>query len=334
MFNNLLFITMLMLGTFISICSNSWFGAWMGLEINLLSFIPLLNNSLNSLSTESSLKYFIIQALASSILLFSIIMMSMFELFSYLNMNFMLNLVLNASILIKMGAAPFHFWFPEMMEGLSWWMSFILMTWQKIAPMLLISYCLNENFILLIMVISILIGSIGGLNQTSLRKIMAYSSINHIGWMLSSLLISNMYWYIYFSIYSFISLSIISYFNFYNIFYINQNFITMNLNPLNKFVIFCSFLSLGGLPPFLGFLPKWMIIQNFSSNYPMLTLMVILTLITLYYYIRITYSAFMINYTNQKMILFNNFNLNLNCLMMNFMSIFGLILIMFLYYLF
>nr|YP_009532936.1 NADH dehydrogenase subunit 2 [Euclimacia badia]AYG51271.1 NADH dehydrogenase subunit 2 [Euclimacia badia] len=334
MFNNFFFFIMLMLGTFIAICSNSWFGVWMGLEINLLSFIPLLNNVKNSLSTESSLKYFLVQVLASSILLFSIILMSLFENLSFLNINFMLNLILNSSILMKMGAAPFHFWFPEMMEGLSWNMSLTLMTWQKIAPILLISYCFNSNYLLLIMVLSIFIGSLGGLNQTSLRKIMAYSSINHIGWMLASLMISNTYWFIYFLIYSMIVASMTYFFNIYNIFYINQNFNLNFLNPIIKFLIYCNFLSLGGLPPFLGFLPKWMIIQNFSYNYSMLVLMVMLTLITLFFYIRITYSAFMINYTNQKMIFYSNNKMPFLCLIMNFLSIFGLCLLMFIFTLF
>nr|AMW67826.1 NADH dehydrogenase subunit 2 [Fontecilla graphicus] len=209
------------------------------------------------------------------------------------------------------------------------------MTWQKIAPMLLISYCLNFSLILLIMVISIMVGSIGGLNQTSLRKLMAYSSINHIGWMLASLMISNSYWFIYFIIYSMIVFLIVYLFNSYKIFYLMQSFNLLNMNSLNKFILFCNFLSLGGLPPFLGFLPKWMIIQHFSYNFFMLTLMVILTLITLFYYIRITYSAFMINYTNQKLIFYlNSKNLPMWYLLLSFLSISGLSLIMFLFTLF
>nr|YP_003204939.1 NADH dehydrogenase subunit 2 [Ditaxis biseriata]ACO92603.1 NADH dehydrogenase subunit 2 [Ditaxis biseriata] len=332
-FSSLIFFNMLIMGTIISICSNSWLGAWMGLEINLLSFIPLLNNIKNSLSTESSLKYFLVQALASSILLFIIIIMSLLDssLF-FFNMKMYLYLILNMSLLMKMGAAPFHFWFPEMMEGLSWLMSLMLMTWQKIAPMILIMYCMINNFMMIIIILSIFFGSIGGLNQTSLRKLMAYSSINHVGWMIASSMISQMYWLIYFSLYSFMTTSIILFFHKMNVFYINQVFNMLNAYPIMKFMLFCNFLSLGGLPPFMGFIPKWMVIQNFMDNIPMLILMVMLTLLTLYYYLRITYSAFMINYTIQK---FNmNYNLSFNfILLMNFISTFGLIMMMFIFYL-
>ena len=60
------------LGMFITISSNSWLRAWIGLEFNLLSFIPIISNNKNILTLEASLKYFLIQALVSSTLLFII----------------------------------------------------------------------------------------------------------------------------------------------------------------------------------------------------------------------------------------------------------------------
>nr|YP_010688224.1 NADH dehydrogenase subunit 2 [Csiroleon tumidipalpus]WBR65418.1 NADH dehydrogenase subunit 2 [Csiroleon tumidipalpus] len=334
MFNNLtnfLFLLTLILGSIISISSNSWLGAWMGLEINLLSFIPLLTNLKTSTSTESSLKYFIVQALASTTLLFVVLLLSFNQKFS-LEYNTYLNIMLNSALLMKMGAAPFHSWFPEVMEGLSWIMSFILMTWQKIAPMLLISYCLSFNFIFFIIIICIFVGSIGGFNQTNLRSLMAYSSINHLGWMLSSLIISLTYWFIYFLFYSILSLSIISLFNQLNIFYFNQIFSSLNNSPIIKFSLFCNFLSLGGLPPFTGFLPKWIVIQNLAMTNPSLvSMMVILTLITLFFYIRLTYSAFMINSFQISWNKLYQSNITNLSTLLNFFSLFGLTLVTFLY---
>nr|YP_010282278.1 NADH dehydrogenase subunit 2 [Layahima weiweii]UHM24941.1 NADH dehydrogenase subunit 2 [Layahima weiweii] len=334
MFNhltNFMFILILMLGSILSISSNSWLGAWMGLEINLLSFIPLLSNLKNLTSTESSLKYFLVQALASTTLLFVIILLSFNQNYSFEYYPH-LNIVLNSALLMKMGAAPFHSWFPEVMEGLSWIMSFILMTWQKIAPMILISYCLFHNFIFLTIVISILVGSVGGINQTNLRSLMAYSSINHLGWMLSSLLISLNHWMIYFLFYSVLSMSIIYTFYQFNIFYFSQVFSTLNNMPILKFSLFCNFLSLGGLPPFTGFLPKWIIIQNLSvTNLALITIMVILTLITLFFYIRLTYSALMINSTQTKWNKLWPQNISTLTITLNFFSLFGLILIIFLF---
>nr|AIT55810.1 NADH dehydrogenase subunit 2 [Myrmeleon immanis] len=334
MTNNLtkfMFLIILIMGSIISISSNSWLGAWMGLEINLLSFIPLLTNLKSLTSTESSLKYFIVQALASTSLLFVILMMSFYHNFSF-NYNNYLNIILNSALLMKMGAAPFHSWFPEVMEGLNWMMSFILMTWQKIAPMVLISYCLMNEFIFFIIILSVFIGSIGGFNQTNLRSLMAYSSINHLGWMLSSLLISMNYWLMYFMFYTMLSLSIIILFYQFNIFYFSQIFSSLSNNPILKFSLFCNFLSLGGLPPFTGFLPKWIIIQNLSmSNLTLVVIMVILTLITLFFYIRLTYSAFLIH---SAQISWNKnwepkiYSLNI---ILNFLSLFGLITVILLY---
>nr|YP_010282265.1 NADH dehydrogenase subunit 2 [Layahima wuzhishana]UHM24915.1 NADH dehydrogenase subunit 2 [Layahima wuzhishana]UHM24928.1 NADH dehydrogenase subunit 2 [Layahima wuzhishana] len=334
MFNNLTnftFALILMLGSILSISSNSWLGAWMGLEINLLSFIPLLSNLKNLTSTESSLKYFIVQALASTTLLFVILLLSFNQNYSFEYYPH-LNIILNSALLMKMGAAPFHSWFPEVMEGLSWSMSFILMTWQKIAPMILISYCLFHKFIFFTIVTSILVGSIGGINQTNLRSLMAYSSINHLGWMLSSLLISLNHWMVYFLFYSTLSLSIVHTFYQFNVFYFSQVFSMLSNMPILKFSLFCNFLSLGGLPPFTGFLPKWIIIQNLSvTNSTLVTMMVILTLITLFFYIRLTYSALMINTTLISWNKLWHLNMPNLTILLNFFSLFGLILIMFLF---
>nr|YP_010166634.1 NADH dehydrogenase subunit 2 [Iberoporus pluto]QRV62725.1 NADH dehydrogenase subunit 2 [Iberoporus pluto] len=315
----MMFLSILMLSTIISISSISWLSTWMGLEMNLLSFIPLMSYKNNFFSSESSMKYFLIQAMASSIFLFSIIMMMFNSKMSYeiYFMNNMIIMIMNSSILMKMGAAPFHFWFPEIMENLNWLNSLILMTWQKIAPMIILSYMISTNlFMSMIIILSSFIGSIGGLNQTNLRKILAYSSINHIAWMLSSFMMNEMMWIIYFLIYSIINMSIISIFNKFNINSLKQMFSYMNNNPMIKFFTMMNLLSLGGLPPFLGFLPKWMIIQNLSYNFFLLNLfMILMTLITLFFYIRILYSS-MIIYHNEL-----NFNMLKNKYNFNYMSI-------------
>ena len=95
--------------------------------------------------------------------------------------------------------------------------------------------------------------------------------------------------------------------------------------------IFCSFLSLGGLPPFLGFFPKWIIIQYLSTfNVPILCLIVICSLVILFFYLRICYSAF---------IIYNDFNIwkislnkiNKITLFRLFFMLFGLFIISFIF---
>nr|QBF00378.1 NADH dehydrogenase subunit 2 [Stegana sp. 1167 JL-2019] len=341
MFNNsskILFLIIMMVGSLITVTSNSWLGAWMGLEINLLSFIPLMSDNNNLTSTEASLKYFLVQALASTVLLFAIILMMM-----KININFEINslyitMIILSSLLLKSGAAPFHFWFPNIMESLSWMNCLLLMTWQKIAPMMLIFYMNIEIMLFSSIILSVIIGSLGGLNQSSLRKLMAFSSINHLGWMLTALNYSELIWMIYFFLYSFLSFSLIFMFHNFKIFHFNQMFSLFFNSKILKFILFFNFLSLGGLPPFLGFFPKWLVIQQLSLNsqYLLLMILVMTTLITLFFYLRICYSAFMLNYyENNWMIFMQNKSFIFNIYMFSsFFMIFGLIFISILYLMF
>nr|UZA61118.1 NADH dehydrogenase subunit 2 [Graptomyza sp.] len=340
MFNNsskIMFIFILMMSTMITISANSWLSAWMGLEINLLSFIPLMSDD-NLMSNEASLKYFLTQTLASSILLFSMILFMFMNNFMKQNlMNNIIKMLMMSSLLMKTGAAPFHFWFPNVMEGLNWINALILMTWQKIAPLMLISYLLIKSMLMISIILSILIGSLGGLNQTSLRKLMTFSSINHLGWMLMSMYSNESLWITYFMFYSFLSFNLIFMFNIFKLFHINQLFSLFFNNKNLKFMLFFNLLSLGGLPPFLGFIPKWMTIQYLTMNNQlfMLTFMIVMTLITLYFYLRLCYTAFMLNYYENNWMFnmsWNNFLMN-SYFLMSFISSFGLFIISLIYYL-
>nr|YP_010620941.1 NADH dehydrogenase subunit 2 [Catara rugosicollis]WAX39285.1 NADH dehydrogenase subunit 2 [Catara rugosicollis] len=326
----ILLLTTLMSGMLISVSSNSWLGAWMGLEINLLSFIPLMSNSKNIYTTEASMKYFIVQALASSTLLFLIISKSMIEELYLFSNNWLTSMMINTPLLLKSGAAPFHWWFPSIMEGLSWNNCFILMTVQKIAPLMLLSYSLLMNmFTLTIILLSVIIGSIGGLNQISVRKILTYSSINHIGWMLTAMLIGENMWIIYFSIYSMLVMLIVLVIKLYQISFINQTFLMGNEMSIQKFLMFTSLLSLGGLPPFMGFLPKWMIIQYmiFNEMKFIIFFMVVMSLMTLYYYLRLCYASFMILNVEPKWnVQFNKNNKIIIVMILSSISMLGLLL--------
>nr|AFN21393.1 NADH dehydrogenase subunit 2 [Choaspes benjaminii] len=330
--NKMFFFFILIMSTLISISSNSWMGCWIGLEINLLSFIPLISNSNNLMSSEAALKYFLTQSIASINFLFSIllkmILMNNFE------MNNLFSILINSSLMMKMGSFPFHFWFPNIIEGLSWMNCFILMSWQKITPMILLSYYMNKNFLLIIMMINTIIGAIGGINQTSLRKLMSFSSINNLGWMMASIMISENLFMFYFIIYSFLISMMCFIFYMMNIYFINQLFI-FNMNFLIKFIMFLNFLSLGGLPPFLGFFPKWIII-NFliwKKLYLISFIFILMSLITLFYYIRIIYSSVMFNYLKLKWFkIFIKNNYFMFIMLFNLISLMGMILSTFFFY--
>nr|UFP91757.1 NADH dehydrogenase subunit 2 [Bombyx mori] len=328
--NKMFFLFILFFSTLISISSNSWFGCWIGLEINLLSFIPLISNSKNLLSVETSLKYFLTQSLASINFLFMILIK--FSLLKNFNMNNIISIMMNSSLLMKMGSAPFHFWFPNIVEGLSWMNNFMLMTWQKISPMILLSYYFNKNFLIFMIIMNLIIGSLGGLNQTSLRKLLAFSSINNLGWMIFSIMISENLWLFYFLIYSMMIFMMISLFFLMNMYFMNQLFIN-NMNFFIKLNLLINFLSLGGLPPFMGFMPKWIIINFLLINkFYFLTFIFMMTsLIIIYYYIRIIYSSFMFNYFKMKWV---NLLMKNNMLLINlssFISISSMILSTFIF---
>nr|YP_009865004.1 NADH dehydrogenase subunit 2 [Carpilius maculatus]QKE42642.1 NADH dehydrogenase subunit 2 [Carpilius maculatus] len=283
--SSLFFIFFLLSGSILSISSSSWFGAWIGLELNLLSFIPLITIKMNPYFSEAALKYFLIQALASTIIILS-------SSTSMLLPN-LSSLLLLLALLLKLGVAPFHFWFPQVMEGLSWPQTLILMSIQKLAPMFLISYLMTNMMLMKILILfsifSALIGAIGGLNVLKLRTILAYSSINHMSWMLIAISINDMLWLTYFLFYVLISSSIIFLFNKIQAFSISD---ILNSNFKTSFYSLSlplALLSLGGLPPFSGFIPKWMMIQILMLNNMFIPLFFLLisALITLYFYLRI-----------------------------------------------
>nr|YP_010463331.1 NADH dehydrogenase subunit 2 [Rusicada privata]UUJ37859.1 NADH dehydrogenase subunit 2 [Rusicada privata]WCO87232.1 NADH dehydrogenase subunit 2 [Rusicada privata] len=324
--SKMFFFFILIISTLITISSNSWLGCWIGLEINLLSFIPLISISNNLLATEASLKYFLTQSIASINFLFSILLKMI--LLKNFEMNLLLSIMINSSMLMKMGSAPFHFWFPNIVEGLSWFNNFILMTWQKISPMIILSYFFNKNFIIMIIIINVMIGALGGLNQTSLRKLMAFSSINNLGWMMSSIMISENLWMFYLMMYSFMISIMCFLFYIMNMFFINQLFIN-NMNPFIKINMIINFLSLGGLPPLIGFFPKWIIINFLIMNkmYFLTFIMIMMSLIMLFFYIRIIYSTFMFNYFKMKWFKIYMKNNKLNFInTFSFMSLSGMIL--------
>nr|YP_010415034.1 NADH dehydrogenase subunit 2 [Agrilus ornatus]URW97755.1 NADH dehydrogenase subunit 2 [Agrilus ornatus] len=302
----LIFSLTLTIGTLITISSNSWLGVWMGLEINLLSFIPLMNNSASkNKSSEAALKYFITQALASMILLMAMMINSFISTFPW---NFQIETVtsmcMTTALLLKTGAAPFHFWFPEVMEGLSWMSALTLLTWQKIAPMATLMYIhANENLLTISLLCSTVVGGLMGLNQTSMRKILSYSSINHLGWMIAAMIFTEILWKWYFIIYSAMNLMIIWILNKINISNISQLLAVGSIHPQMKIFLISNFFSMGGIPPFIGFLPKWLTIQALVTNqmYLVACLLIVITLVTLYFYMRITMPSF--NLSSSSLIL-------------------------------
>lgn len=312
------------LGTLISVSSTNWFTAWIGLELNILSFVPLIINNKNTLSSEAAIKYFLIQASASSIFIFLCIYNSYYN-FIYFFFNSPALYLVILPLIIKLGASPFHNWFIIVIQRLDWVMCYLLMTLQKIAPLFLINFLFQKsNLILLFALTSLIVGSIGGLNQTSLNKIMAFSSINHLGWILTTNLLNKYILIIYITFYLFMNLFTLQFLYIKTIFNFNQ--ITHNYN----FIIWSiRILSLGGLPPLIGFLPKWMVVQMLILNNFNFTCFILIStaLITLIFYLRIIISRIIFTSSIQKWILLYNYNVNTSfVIFLSSLTVLGLIL--------
>nr|YP_007317390.1 NADH dehydrogenase subunit 2 [Corallianassa coutierei]AGA56167.1 NADH dehydrogenase subunit 2 [Corallianassa coutierei] len=278
-----IFLALLLMGAGISISSDSWFSAWFGLELNLMSFIPFIILKGDVYSSEASLKYFFVQALGSAIVVigsFQVVLIPSFA------------VIMVVALLFKMGAAPLHFWLPQVMNGLNWVGCFVLMSAQKVAPMVLLSYIVSAagvyDIIFWSSIMCALVGSLGGLNQVFLRKIMGFSSINHMSWLLIGMLLGESYWGVYFVFYVLVSASVLVIFYSQQVFHITQ--LSGSGWSAYTLVSYMSLLSLGGLPPFTGFVPKWLMIQGMVESGMILPLLALLvgTLISLYYYLRLT----------------------------------------------
>nr|YP_002970607.1 NADH dehydrogenase subunit 2 [Laccotrephes robustus]ACJ69521.1 NADH dehydrogenase subunit 2 [Laccotrephes robustus] len=298
--SKMLFYSTLMIGTITAISSSNWFGIWMGLEINLISFVPIMFKMKKTQTSEAMMIYFLVQAMGSVILLMAVIM-STSSTVSTDMINYIFKILMASSLALKLGSAPFHFWMPEVMNKIDWEGCFMLSTWQKIAPLSALSYIAENNpTILIFAAASTIVGAMGGLNETSLRKIMAYSSISHLGWMIACIKVENQLWMIYLLVYTLIVATAMITFNRLAAFYMNQ--LTMNTTIMEKLTIATIFLSMGGLPPFLGFMPKWMVIQSLTnySMYMIIIMMILTTLITLYYYLRTISTMVLINVASCK----------------------------------
>nr|ADV36619.1 NADH dehydrogenase subunit 2 [Thylamys elegans] len=288
----------LLLGTLLTLMSNHWLMAWMGLEINTLAIIPLMTSSHHSRSTESAIKYFMTQATASMIIMFSIIFnASMTNQWNITQVyNQWASLLMTIALAMKLGLAPFHFWVPEVIQGTTLLSGMMLLTWQKIAPISIlyqISPSLNMPLLVTLSIMSAILGGWGGLNQTHLRKILAYSSISHMGWMTIIILIMPSLTLLNLLIYFAATITMFMLFNFINVTKINSLSNLWNKSPTLMIILTMTLLSLGGLPPLTGFMPKWLILKELITynNIFMATMLALSALLNLFFYMRIIYSS-------------------------------------------
>ena len=279
---------------------NSIITIWLTIEISLFLFIYIC--IYNKYSIERIVNYFLIQSLGSFIFLY--------RNFLYISVSYKFMLI---SLLIKLAVAPIHIWLIKVCSGLNLIDIFILLSFQKVIPMIRLFLIIKFNlinYLIYFIYTSSLFGSLGGVGQSSLRLILCYSSISHISWTLRIILISSLYWIKYFFIYSIITIIIIIPINKEKIYRLSQIF-SINFRRI------VLFFSLGGLPPFIGFFNKVNVIDKLIINNLYLIIIILLfsSLIRLFYYCRLSIfiyinTNFSINKRfNNKLLLFINLNL-------------------------
>nr|AIH07264.1 NADH dehydrogenase subunit 2 [Leucocarbo campbelli] len=290
--------TSLLMGTTITISSNHWVMAWAGLEINTLAIIPLISKPHHPRAIEASIKYFLVQAAASALILFS----SMTNAWStgqwditQLN-NPLASTLLTTAIAMKLGLVPFHFWLPEVLQGSSLVTALLLSTVMKFPPITILSmtsHSLNPTLLITMAIASAALGGWMGLNQTQTRKILAFSSISHLGWMAIIIAYNPKLTLLTFYLYSLMTTTVFLTLNTTKTLKLSTMMTSWTKTPMLNATLMATLLSLAGLPPLTGFLPKWLIIQELTKQEmsPSATTMAILSLLGLFFYLRLAYHS-------------------------------------------
>lgn len=258
---------------FIVLNRNDWFIVWIGLEINMLRFMLIIRGK-NRIETESCIKYFFIQRLGSGILIIRFYRQGVFM--DYIN---------GVILAYKIGGGPFYFWFPSLCAGINWNSCFLLIRIQKIIPLILISIY-SSKILLFIILVRLTVGTIGAFNQLKLKRLIAYSSIHHIGWLITCVLLGEFLWMMYLFIYTFMVIGL------FIIFRKNCRLEIVRLRKINrKWVVVVGIIRIGGIPPILGFFLKWLIFYRirFLVTY-IYVYIIFMSVVIIYIYIRIIYT--------------------------------------------
>ena len=304
----LLFLTYI--GSFILIISDNLLITYLGLELQTFSiFILIAKNRTSIKSSEAGLKYFMLGAISSGFYLLSLVILFLFgftlELKDLMFFNEDLIVFISITLILlafsfKLSLFPFHFWIPDIYEGSSWDIVTLIATLPKISVIsVLIQILLNSNVMMFLCLCSIVIGTLGALNQTKLKRFLAYSGISHIGFITlgyiinsnASLTVGTFYLLIYMLLS--ISLLILIINNRNNKFIIELGSLKFS-NKVLSITIILVILSIAGVPPLSGFISKWYLIWYSIDNQYIISslIMILFSAIGMGYYLRIVKTVY------------------------------------------
>nr|YP_011017289.1 NADH dehydrogenase subunit 2 [Amblyomma dissimile]WQF68952.1 NADH dehydrogenase subunit 2 [Amblyomma dissimile] len=293
MFFNFLMKWLILITLIMVLSSNSWFIYWLMMELNLLAFIPIMNSKKKN-NSNCMISYFIIQSFSSSLFFISMLIYQM------MNLTFFMYIV-TISMMIKLAMIPFHFWLTNLSEMFNYSTLFIILTLQKFIPLFIISKT-NMKIIIIFAMISAIFSSLLMFNLKLIKKILIFSSISHQGWMMTIIFMKSNFWITYLIIYSFLIYKITFLLKKNNLNFMN-NFMLTKMNFFEK-IYFCLLMfSLGGMPPYLGFIMKMITIMIIiKMNSIILMILILSSMMNIFIYAHLINLNFFINMINTKMI--------------------------------
>ena len=304
-------LILVFIGSLILIISDSLLTLYLGLELQTFSiFILIAKNRTSIKSSEAGLKYFMLGAISSGFYLLSLVLLFLYGFslnikdilfFSEDYITFISMTLICLSMCFKLSLFPFHFWIPDVYEGSSWDILMLISTLPKISVICIISQILiNSSVLLSFSLLSVGIGTLGALNQSKLKRFLAYSSISHIGFIIlgyvilsqSNMIIGSLYLLIY--ILTMLSLLILIINNNIKNDYIIELGGLKFTNKILAITLILLILSVAGIPPLSGFISKWYLIWIIIENkYNISSIIVILfSTIGLGYYLRIVKTVY------------------------------------------
>ena len=314
-YDNYFLFLLVVLGAIIVILSNHLFFIYLGLELQTFSsYILISKNKIKG--AEAGLKYFVLGGISSGFFLLAISILLSYGYSLYLSdiyNNILILIIL--SLFFKLSLFPFYFWIPDIYEGSSWPVIGILLLPKIsiISILIKFNYYYNNSIFIIIAILSIIIGSLGAFNQSKIKRFLAYSGIAHIGFILLSIIfysydICLLYLFIYI-----ISISILLSITFYT-----DEFIIsiIHVNNIIKITWAIVILSMAGIPPFSGFIVKFLILLiTLTNNYYFSSLLIVgISIIGVSFYLRIVnilyFKNIKFNYWKNILLLQYNYSIN------------------------
>tara|TARA_B100000965_G_C19570280_1_gene748785 strand:- start:362 stop:1768 length:1407 start_codon:yes stop_codon:yes gene_type:complete len=328
------------LGMFFMVSSNDLILFYLGLELQSLSLYILASfDKKDTKSSESGIKYFVLSALSSGLLLYGCSLLygftgsTNFEIIkSSLNSEnvgavFAMVFIL-VGLAFKISAVPFHMWTPDVYEGAPTSITNFFAIVPKIAGLVALLRFMDTPFenilndwqliIIFISVSSMILGAVAAIGQNNIKRLMAYSSIGHIGYILAGVATGTASGYssaiLYMTIYAIMNIGA-----FACIYSMRKNGeYTENISdlsgiskkrPLLAISFLIVFFSLAGIPPLGGFFAKFYVFMSVIENgmYILATIGLLTTVISAFYYLKIIK---VIYFDENKLTFDNNKNLS------------------------